>query len=123
MPADGFFEWQGGRSDRRPVWFHSPDGGVLLLAALLVERQGSLGFVILTTAANRRVAPLHDRMPALLTVDGAEAWLARPDPSLLAPAPEGWLATREVSAAVNSVTNDGPELLEAPAPARQLKLL
>ena len=27
VPADGFFEWQGGRSGRRPVWFHPPGGG------------------------------------------------------------------------------------------------
>lgn len=122
VPADGFFEWQGGRSERRPVWFHPPGGGLLLLAGLLVERPAS-GFVILTTAANALLAPLHDRMPALLSPPAAEAWLSRPDPALLAPAPEGWLARREVSDAVNLVANDGPELLEAPAPRRQLKLL
>lgn len=122
VPADGFFEWQGGRSERRPVWFHRPGGGLLLLAGLLVERPAS-GFVILTTAANALLAPLHDRMPALLSPPAAEAWLARPDPALLAPAPEGWLARREVSDAVNAVANDGPALLEAPAPRRQLKLL
>lgn len=123
VPADGFFEWRGARSERRPCWLHPPCGGLLLLAGLAVECQGSLGFVILTTAANGLVAPLHDRMPALLAPDGAAAWLSGPDVSLLAPAPEGWLAAREVSAAVNAVANDGPELLERPAPARQLKLL
>ncbi len=123
VPADGFFEWRGGRSERRPSWFHAPEGGLLLLAALRIERRGTPGFVILTTAANRTLAPLHDRMPALLAPAGAAAWLARPDPALLAPAPEAWLAAREVSASVNAVANDGPELLEAPAPVRQLKLL
>ncbi len=123
VPADGFYEWRGGRSERRPCWLHPVGGGLLLLAGLAVERQGRLGFVILTTPANRLVAPLHDRMPALLAPDGAAAWLAHPDPSLLAAAPEGWLAVREVSAAVNAVANDGPELLERAAPARQLKLL
>lgn len=123
VPADGFYEWQGARSERRPCWLHPPGGGLLLLAGLAMEQAGAPGFVILTTAANRLVAPLHDRMPALLAPDDATAWLARPDPSLLAPAPEGWLALREVSAAVNAVANDGPDLLEAPAPAGQLKLL
>lgn len=123
VPADGFYEWQGAHAERRPRWFHPPGGGLLLLAGLLVEGRGQAGFVILTTPANALVAPLHDRMPALLGPAGAEAWLARPDPSLLAPAREDWLASREVSAAANAVANDGPELLEGPAPARQLKLL
>ncbi len=123
VPADGFFEWQGGRAERRPVWFHPANGGLVLFAGLLLERPGPPAFVILTTAANSTVAPLHDRMPALLSTEGAGEWLARPDPALLAPAPERWLAAREVSDRVNAVANDGPELLERPAPARQLKLL
>jgi putative SOS response-associated peptidase YedK len=55
--------------------------------------------------------------------DGAEAWLARGDPDLLVPAPDRWLASREVSARVNAVANDGPELLESPVPERQLRFL
>ena len=31
VPADGFYEWQGGRGQRSPMWFHPPDGGLLLL--------------------------------------------------------------------------------------------
>jgi putative SOS response-associated peptidase YedK len=62
-------------------------------------------------------------LPALLSPDGAEAWLARGDAKLLAPAPESWLAAREVSRRVNAVANDGPELLDPPAPERQLRFL
>ena len=67
--------------------------------------------------------PVHDRMPALLTPEGAARWLAGPDLALLVPAPAGRLVGREVSSRVNAVAHDGPELLEAPAPARQLKLV
>jgi hypothetical protein len=83
----------------------------------------SLAFVILTTTANELVRPLHDRMPVLLSPKGAEKWLADADADLLAPAPASWLATREVSARVNAVANDGPELLGPPAHVRQLKLI
>ena len=94
-----------------------------MFAGLATERAGSLAFVILTTTANDLVRPLHDRMPVLLSREGAERWLARPDTDLLTPAPAAWLAMREVSARVNAVANDGPELLEPPVPERQLKLI
>ena len=123
VPADGFYEWEGGRADRRPLWFHDPSGKLLTFAGLAIENCGALAFVILTTGANDLLRPVHDRMPVLLSLEGAASWLARPDPKLLAPAPEGWLTGREVSSRVNAVANDGPELLEAPAPPRQLKFL
>ncbi len=123
VPADGFYEWQGDRAERRPVWFHDPAGRLLVFAGIATERQGALTFVILTTTANELLRPVHDRMPALLSPDAAEAWLERPDADLLEPAPNGWLAAREVSARVNAVANDGPELLDGPEPQRQMRLL
>jgi putative SOS response-associated peptidase YedK len=71
VPADGFYEWQGSREDRRPLWFHAPGSGLLLFAGLAFEHQGERSFVILTTAANDLLRPIHDRMPALLSFDGA----------------------------------------------------
>ncbi len=123
VPADGFYEWTGGRTDRRPLWFHDPAGKLLVFAGLAIEHAGSLAFVILTTGANDLVRPLHDRMPVLLSPEGGERWLAHADASFLIPAPAAWLITREVSARVNVVANDGPELLRPPAPVRQLKLI
>jgi putative SOS response-associated peptidase YedK len=123
VPADGFYEWRGARSARQPLWFHDPGGKPLLLAGLATPRDGGLAFVILTTAANERMRPVHDRMPALLSPDAAEAWLARGDMALLAPAPPASLSMREVSPRVNAVSNDGPELLDALEPPRQLTLL
>src|SRR4051812_34140939 len=43
VPADGFYEWK--RSTRQPIWFHRPDGGLLLLAGLW---EGGC-FTVLTT--------------------------------------------------------------------------
>lgn len=123
VPTDGFYEWQGRRAERRPVWFHSPDGAPLLFAGLELDGPGSPGFVILTTPANALIAPLHDRMPALLAPEAAARWLGGADPTFLSPAPEAWLAAREVSELVNAVANDGPELLERAATGRQLRLI
>jgi len=44
VPADGFYEWQGGRAERRPLWFHDPSGQPLAFAGLAIERQGALAF-------------------------------------------------------------------------------
>jgi putative SOS response-associated peptidase YedK len=121
--ADGFYEWQGKRGDRRPLWFHDPAGSLLFFAGLSFKDHNAHAFVILTAPANDLVSPVHSRMPALLSRDTVRAWLARPDPTLLASAPNGALASREVSSLVNDVANDGTELLEAPAPKRQLTLV
>jgi putative SOS response-associated peptidase YedK len=123
VPADGFFEWQGSRGDRRPQWFHDPAGGLLFFAGLAFKDHEARAFVVLTTPANGLVSPTHSRMPALLSRDAAHAWLAGPDRALLAPAPDDALVSREVSSLVNDVANDGPALLDAPAPKRQLTLV
>lgn len=115
VPTDGFFEWKGPPKDRRPLWFHPSAGGLLLLAGLYVEEPDPR-FVILTTAANDLVAPVHVRMPAILSADEVGAWLASPPAEPLAPAPDGILEVRPVSPRVNSVANDDPDCLAPPPP-------
>ncbi len=123
VPADGFYEWRGTRAERRPLWFHDPTGACLAFAGLALENAGTLSFVILTAVANESIRPVHDRMPVVLSPHGAGEWLTRGDADVLASAPESWLTAREVSVRVNSVANDGPELLDPAAAVRQLKLL
>mgnify|MGYP000520355013 CR=1 FL=1 len=133
VPADGFFEWVKAPDGRRPIWFHPPDGGLLLFAGLYEESSEGCAaggpkrrFVVLTTAPNELVRPVHDRMPAILSADEAAAWLAAPSQALLHPAPEDLLQARPVSPRVNSVKNDDPDCLTPAAPmapsAKQLAL-
>lgn len=129
IPADGFFEWKKDGERRQPLWFHRPDGKLLLFAGLWepapADGDGRPRFVVLTTAPNALVRDVHDRMPAILTLDEALAWLAAPSLELLRPAPEGLLAARPVSSRVNSVRNDDPACLDPPPPvpaASQLAL-
>jgi putative SOS response-associated peptidase YedK len=119
VPVDGFYEWLGAAGRRRPIWFHAPPGQLLLLAGIFDAR----GFAVITTAANGAVAPVHDRMPAILVGDAADRWLAAPEPSLLAPAPEGLLLATPVSSRVNSVANDDADCLAAAEEPPQLRLL
>lgn len=131
VPLDGFYEWKRRGKVRQPTWFHPPQGQGPWAAAGLWERwwdkQNELvhSFTILTTEANPVVALLHDRMPVLLDGEGQGRWLdaAIEDPAalrpLLIPAPEEAVAARAVSTRVNSVREEGPELLETPEPPEQ----
>ena len=119
--TDGFYEWAGAKgSARQPYWFHRPDDGLILMAGLWqwteVENGYEQTFAIVTTAANAAVAPIHDRMPAILEGDSLALWLSaesglRDLPGLLGPARDELIERRAVSMAVNDAKNDGPELL------------
>jgi putative SOS response-associated peptidase YedK len=134
VPADGFFEWVGAKEARRPIWFHAPDGGLILFAGLYESwhdpksGEWTRTFAILTTAANKTVEPVHDRMPVLLDRAALDDWLHVPVRNaeshaeglrnLLVPAPEGVLIGTEVSRRANSVANDDEGVL-APADDRE----
>jgi putative SOS response-associated peptidase YedK len=124
VPIDGFYEWEGPPSARRPSWFHRADGAPLLLAALAAPGpDGQLGFSILTTAAVEPVARLHDRMPVILPPELVAPWLAAGPPPPLPPPVPGLLAARPLSPRVNSVAHDDAECLEPARPEGQLRLL
>jgi putative SOS response-associated peptidase YedK len=123
VPADGFYEWRGPKARREPLWIHPADGALLLFAGLFEAWQPQPGecrmtFTIITTTANRKIGPIHNRMPVILDEAGAADWmnLRESDPlslkRLLAPARDDLLLVRPASPLVNSVKNEGPELLE-----------
>jgi putative SOS response-associated peptidase YedK len=127
VPADGFYEWSGPKTSRRPIWFHRSDGGLILFAGLYESWQPRPNeweptFTILTTGANSLLATVHDRMPVILPESAVDDWLFsghRDTDSLrelLAPAPEGLLTATPVSPRANSVKNDDPSCIE-PQPA------
>lgn len=124
VPIDGFFEWQGAQ----PFWFHRADGGLLLLAGLWEEGAPDAGgaarprFVVITTAPNARVAPVHDRMPAILAPECVAAWLERPAVDALVPAPDDALVATPVSPRVGSTAADDARLLDPVRPRTQLSL-
>lgn len=127
VPADGFFEWEGPRNRRQPYWYHRPDGRLILFAGLYewrkVDGDWQATFTIVTTDANRLIAPVHDRMPVILDGDAVDEWIFpnNPNPAelkrLLVPAPDDLLVPRRVSPRVNDVKNDDPSLLEEVRPA------
>lgn len=125
VPVDGFYEWTGHASERRPHVFRRRDGRMFGIAGLYERWLGEGGEVVdsctlITTEANQIVAPFHDRMPVILAADDYRPWLDRKRGDedaagsllpLLAPCPNDWLESRPVSTRINNVRNDDPECL------------
>lgn len=123
VPANGFYEWKREETGKQPFFITSSQGELMLFAGLYDVAKDAEGnpiesFTILTTSANDTMAPLHDRMPVILTDAGAEEWL---DPEidelgalehLLQPAPNDAIQSWPVSRAVNSTRNNEPDLVE-----------
>lgn len=126
VPMDGWYEWQPnpetGKSPKTPFFMHRNDGEPLFMAGLWSvwkpDKQADplLSCTIITTDAVGELAEIHDRMPLILAEDEWDAWLdpdAPLDPDLLARPPDiGGIAVRQVSTLVNSVRNNGSELLQ-----------
>src|SRR5579864_6239784 len=69
FPADGFYEWKAAGASKHPYYVRARTGGLVAFAGLWETWAGPNGeevdtACIITTAANRTLALLHDRMPA-----------------------------------------------------------
>ena len=71
-PATRFYEWN---SNKEKNIFYREDQPVLYMAGLYNRYQDEDRFVILTTAANESMKPVHDRMPLILDRAEIEEWL------------------------------------------------
>lgn len=120
VPADGFYEWTGPKGDKVPHLFERRDGAMLALAGLHESWHATDGsetinsFTIIVTAANQWMQRFHDRMPVILEQADLGAWLSgTPDAAaqLLKSSTDDTLQERIVSKLVNSVKNEGPELV------------
>lgn len=147
IPATGWYEWQSvgaaPKGPKRPFAIGARGGGLLVFAGLWEHYLAPDGSeietaAILTVDANAALSGVHDRMPVLLAPDAIGAWLAEDaEPAALArllrPAPDDWVEAWEVAPLMNSVRNDGPELVvpvkakaatpkPAPPPKHQMDL-
>ena len=122
FPADGFYEWKREGDRRRPYFVRLKSGTPMAFAGLWESWMGPNGeemetAAIVTTAASRSIAHIHDRMPVIVAPEAFDFWLdpnvdARTAAAVIAPAPDAALEAYEVSSAVNRTANDSPDLLE-----------
>ena len=125
IPAGGFYEWKKEGQTKSPYWISLTDGSWMGFAGLYSwwkspEGEWVSSCTIVTTSANSFLAPIHTRMPVVLTRGAYEIWLDEDNEDLselkevLVPFPSREMRAHPVSVAVNKVSNDGPQLI-APA--------
>lgn len=128
VPASGFYEWKHAKGEKYPYSFGLSDGGILPLAGLYYEWTSEDGrltvpsYSIVTTRSNRTVGEVHGkkRMPVILAGGDIDFWLnpenrnpkAIRESGIFDPWPDDGMKRWPVSQQVNSVRNNGPELIE-----------
>lgn len=124
IPADGFYEWKTRGDGKQPMRITMRDGKLFSMAGLYDIWTAPDGTristcTIITTAANRLMEDIHDRMPVILGPEQEKQWLdrrSRDIPSLiklLQPYDPEQMQAYPVSAAVGNVRNDSPELIQS----------
>jgi putative SOS response-associated peptidase YedK len=123
IPADGCYHWQPAGRVKRPFLVHPRAGGPIAYAGVWETWSDPQGgeidsCAIVTVPASRAMAPIHDRMPAVVPPEHFDAWLdaervdAETAVALLGPAPEDFFEAYEISPRVNKVANDDAGIVE-----------
>jgi putative SOS response-associated peptidase YedK len=120
VPADAFYEWKALPVGKQPYAIARQDGAPVTFAGIWEGWRAPDGevlrtFAILTTSANGTMSQLHERMPVILEPDDWPIWLGEVEgdaPALMHPASDDVLHLWPVSRAVNSVRNNGSDLLD-----------
>jgi putative SOS response-associated peptidase YedK len=121
--ADAYYEWRA--SDKQPFAVALANRGPMTFAGLWdswcdpasKDDKPLQSFAILTTAANKMLAPLHHRMPVLLAPAHWPAWLGETATSeaelsaMLRPYPGAAMSAWAVDRRVGNVRNDDADLL------------
>jgi putative SOS response-associated peptidase YedK len=116
--ADGFYEWKRQDGWKQPYFVQMKDDRPFAFAGLWDHWKKAdepiYSCTLLTTGANDLLAPIHDRMPVILSRDHYDLWLdprihdpKRLEP-LLVPFPADEMEAYPVSRLVNDPTNDMP---------------
>lgn len=123
VPASGFYEWRKQGRVKQPYYISLRETRTMAIAGLWDRWEGTgdapiESCTLLTTEANELIAPLHDRMPAILPPESYDLWLnpSEQDPAVLHPLlasyPPDTMAAYPVSRRVNDPSVDDAGLLD-----------
>jgi putative SOS response-associated peptidase YedK len=120
VPAAAYYEWRHDPSGKTPFAIARKDGEPVAFGGMWEEWRSPDGetlrtFATLTTDADPPLSLIQERMPVIIEQDDWRIWLGEEEGdvwALLGPLPSDRLRVWPVDRKVNSVRNDGPELLE-----------
>ncbi len=119
--TDGFYEWR--KNDKQPFAIACVNDALTVMAGLWEEWQGPTGehfrsCTVITTDSNDVLAPVHNRMPAILAPADWPAWLGEVEAreadlkALLCPYPSEEMHLWSVDKRVGNVRNNDAGLAE-----------
>jgi putative SOS response-associated peptidase YedK len=78
--ADGFYEWRKDGKGKEPLYYYLKSGRPFGFAGLYEtwispDKKEIHTCVIITTGANELIAPVHDRMPVIVSGEQEQTWL------------------------------------------------
>ncbi len=121
VPFDGFYEWKKTSAGKIPYRIVLKDRGIFAVAGIWEKWRSPSGedifsFSVITQPPNELMAPIHDRMPAILLPSQESLWLdtgisAEEALQILTPFPDDLLEAYTVSKKVNRVTENDPSLI------------
>ncbi|MBM9615864.1 SOS response-associated peptidase [Desulfobulbus rhabdoformis] len=122
IPANGYYEWQKHPGGKQPYYIHPTEAERFAFAGLWDSWESEHceiidSCTIITTTANKTIAPLHERMPVILSPKDIPLWLSGSSEKktllqLLRPCPEEALASYAVSTLVNNIRNNTQECIQ-----------
>lgn len=123
VPARGFYEWKKlDDGSKQPFYITPAKGSVFAFAGLWDEWKSPSGqrirtYTIITTAPNKEMSDVHNRMPAILTKEQSDIWLSPLEltqsqvDDILTPSPDESVVLTKVSKDVNNPRNNREDLI------------
>ena len=120
IPADGFYEWKSEGKIKQPYYFSLKSSEPMAMAGLWESWTAPDGSIlrtacIVTTSANALMAPIHDRMPVIISPENWKDWLAEPVEKiegLVVSYPDAEMQAWPVSRRVSKTVDDDRGLIE-----------
>lgn len=119
IPANGFYEWKAEGKVKQPYYISLPEP--FAMAGLWESWKSPDGDVlrsccVITTGPNALMAPIHDRMPVIISPEDWQRWLAAPVEDvaeLVRPYPAEAMQAWPVSRRVSKTVDDDAKLMAA----------
>ena len=126
VPFDGFYEWKKVGKQKIPYYITLKDQAIFSVAGIWETWKDSAGqklhsFSVLTQSPNELMAPIHNRMPAILTKEQEQWWLDTSLPTkdvlaMISPYASDLMDAYPVSSRVGKVANNDARLIEKEIP-------